>query len=50
MRDQEKNTMYVDFKHLADHPHTDNNFMRDLVQQFLKCEKYMRQALGKFMA
>lgn len=42
MRDQEKNTMYVDFHHLANHPHNDGNFMREFVQSFIKCEKHMR--------
>ena len=49
MHDQEKKTMYIDFSHLANFPHQDGEFMKSVVQNFLKCEKHLRAGLARFM-
>jgi len=49
MRQQEKVTMYIDFSHLASFPHSDPEFMSNLVRNFNKFEPDLRRGLVKFM-
>lgn len=49
MRDEEKNTMEVDFRHLNDYPHADPEFMKNLVTNFYRYENDIRQGLSLFM-
>lgn len=49
MREQEKNTMYIDFAHLSQFNHQDPEFMKNVVHNFNKFEPNLRAGLTKFM-
>lgn len=49
MKELEKLTMHVDYSHLSDYPHEDQNFLSYIVSNFYRYEPDLQVGLTKFM-
>ena len=49
MRNEEKSTLAVDYRHLSSFQYSDPLFMDKLVQEYSRYEPYLRKAVTQFL-